>query len=50
MPAIFQASRFNDKKKIAKSVDHVSILYRLFFETQGRKHGPNLSWSCFVNS
>ena len=22
-----------------------SILYRLFFETQGRKHGRNLSWS-----
>ena len=23
-----------------------SILYRLLFETQGRKYGRNLSWSC----
>ena len=23
----------------------LSILYRLFFETQGRKHGRILSWS-----
>ena len=21
-------------------------MYRLFFETQGRKYGRNLSWSC----
>ena len=25
-----------------------SILYRLFFETQGRKYGHILSWSCFL--
>ena len=41
--AKFQASRFNNSKEIAKSVDPSSILYRLFFETQGRKHGRNLS-------
>ena len=23
----------------------LNILYRLFFETQGRKYGRNLSWS-----
>ena len=44
-PTKFQASRFNNIKKIAKSVDPLSILYRLFFETQGRKYGRNLSWS-----
>ena len=27
----------------------LSILYRLFFETQGRKYGRILSWSCHNN-
>ena len=42
----FQASKFNNIKKnrqVGRSP--LSILYRLFFETQGRKHGRNLSWS-----
>ena len=26
----------------------LNILHRLFFETQGRKYGRNLSWSCYV--
>ena len=27
---------------------YIKILYRLFFETQGRKYGRNLSWSCYI--
>ena len=47
MPDKFQASRFNNIIKIAKSVDPRKYsIYRLFFETQGRKHGRNLTWSC----
>ena len=45
MPAKFQASRFNNIKNIASRSIPLSILYRLFFETQGRKHGRILSWS-----
>ena len=48
MPTNFQASRFNNIKKIRKiGRSPLSILYRLFFETQGRKYGRNLNWSCF---
>ena len=39
-PAKFQASRFNNKNKITKSVDPLSIWYRLFFETRGKKTRP----------
>ena len=51
MPAKFQASRFNNKNKIAKSVDPLKYSvasYRLFFETRGRKYGRNLSWSSMM--
>ena len=34
------------KSKSLSRSNPLSILYRLFFETQGRKHGRNLSWSC----
>ena len=34
------------KKSPIRSIP-LSILYRLFFETQGRKYGRILSWSCF---
>ena len=33
------------KKSPIRSIP-LSILYRLFFETQGRKYGRILSWSC----
>ena len=35
------------KKSPIRSIP-LSILYRLFFETQGRKYGRILSWSCAV--
>ena len=34
-------------KSLSRSIP-LSIRYRLFFETQGRKHGRNLSWSCMM--
>ena len=34
-------------KSLSRSIP-LSILYRLFFETQGRKHGRNLSLSCVI--
>ena len=44
----FQASRFNNIKKSQSRSIPLSILYRLFFESQGRKYGRNLiSWSWF---
>ena len=37
----FLGSIIKKNRKVGRS--HLSILYRLFFETQGRKHGRNLS-------
>ena len=34
-------------KSLSRSIP-LSIRYRLFFETQGRKHGRNLSWSSMM--
>ena len=34
-------------KKLPSWSIPLSILYRLFFETQGRKYGRNLSWSWY---
>ena len=36
------------KKSPIRSIP-LSILYRLFFETQGRKYGRILSWSCIYS-
>ena len=49
-PTKFQASRFNNMKKIAKSVDPLKYSVPSIFETQGRKHGRNLSWSWTIHS
>ena len=34
-------------KSLSRSIP-LSIRYRLFFETQGRKYGRNSSWSCMM--
>ena len=44
-PTKFQASRFNNIKKSQSLSISLNFLYRLFFETQGRKPRRNLSWS-----
>ena len=44
----FKLKKVKFKFKFFLNNDCIVDTYRLFFETQGRKYGRNLSWPCII--